>query len=131
MSNAAFQITFRGGEPLSGTVRFDPGSRLEGLVQIIPAENIRAKRVLVRVGWHTEGRGDRNSGAVGELQIAQGNLTANTPLAQSFSLDLPTSPWSFAGHYVSIIWLVRVTIDVPFGGDIEAMQPFVVAPKMS
>ena len=78
MANASFQISFRGGEPLSGTVRFDPGSRLEGLVQVMPTENIRAKRVLVRVGWHTEGRGDQDQATVGELQIAQGNLTANT-----------------------------------------------------
>ena len=73
MANASFQISFRGGEPVSGTVRFDPGSRLEGLVQIMPMENIRAKRVIVRVGWHTEGRGDQDRATVGELQIAQGN----------------------------------------------------------
>ena len=129
MANAAFQISFRGGEPTSGTVRFDPGSRLEGLVQIMPMENIRAKRVLVRVGWHTEGRGDQDRATVGELQIAQGNLTANTPISQSFSLDLPREPWSFSGFYINIVWDVRVTVDIPLGTDLEAVQPFIVAPK--
>ncbi len=129
MANAAFQISFRGGEPIGGTVRFDPGSRLEGLAQVMPAENIRAKRVIVRVGWHTEGRGDQNSATIGELQIAQGNLSANTPVAQAFSLDLPREPWSYAGHYINIVWDVRVIVDVPLGTDLQAIQPFVVAPK--
>ena len=35
MDKAAFQISFRGGEPMSGTVRVDPGSRLEGLAQVL------------------------------------------------------------------------------------------------
>jgi len=129
MDKAAFQISFRGGDPMSGTVRVDPGSRLEGLAQVLPSENIRCKRVMVRVGWPTEGRGDRNYATIGELQIGQGNLTANTPLAQAFSVDLPREPWSFAGHYVSIVWEVRVIVDVPLGSDLEAVQPFIVAPK--
>ena len=129
MPDAAFQISFRGGEPLNGTVRFEPGSRLEGMVQVLPSLNIRAKRVVARVGWHTEGRGTQNRATVGELQIAQGNLTANTPLAQAFSLDLPREPWSFSGYYVSIVWTVRVVVDIPFGADMEAFQPFIVAPK--
>jgi hypothetical protein len=129
MANAAFQISFRGGEPVGDTVRLEPGSRLEGMVQVMPAENIRAKRVVVRVGWHTEGRGMQNSATVGELQIAQGNLTANTPVAQAFSLDLPREPWSFSGYYINIVWTVKVIVDIPLGVDLEAVQPFVVAPK--
>ena len=131
MEKAAFQISFRGGEPMSGTVRMEPGSRLEGLAQVMPSENIRAKRVLVRVGWHTEGRGDQNSATIGELEIGKGNLTANTPLAQAFSLDLPREPWSFAGFYVSIVWDVRVIVDIPFGTDLQAVQPFIVAAKIT
>jgi hypothetical protein len=53
---------------------------------------------VVRIGRHTEGRGDRDGAMIGELQMAQGQLTANTPLTQSFSIDLPRERWSFAGH---------------------------------
>ena len=66
---------------------------------------------------------------MGELQISQGNLTAGTPLAQAFALDLPREPWSFAGHYVSIVWDVRVIVDIPLGTDLEAIQPIIVAPR--
>ncbi len=129
MANATFQIGLRGGENLGGLMRFDPGSRLEGLVQVMPTEDIRSKRVLVRVGWHTEGRGDRDGAIVGELQIAQGGLTANNLLSQPFAINLPREPWSFAGQYISIVWEVRVVIDIPFGIDLQAAQPFVMAAK--
>ncbi len=129
MANATFQIGLRGGETVgSGLMRFDPGSRLEGLAQVMPTENIRSKRVLVRVGWHPDGRGDQNKATIGELEIAQGGLTASTLLSQPFAIDLPREPWSFAGHYVSIIWEVRVVVDIPFGSDLQAVQPFIMAP---
>jgi len=129
MANATFQISLRGGQPMGGLMRFDPGSRLEGLAQIMPAENIRSRRVLVRVGWHTEGRGDSNAATVGEMQLAQGGLTAGTPLSQPFAIVLPREPWSFAGHYINIIWDVRVIVDIPLGGDLQATQPFILAPR--
>jgi hypothetical protein len=129
MANVNFQISFRGGEPTGGLVRFDPGSRMEAVAQVMPLENIRSRRVIARVGWHTEGRGDTDSGTVGELQIAQGALTANTPISQPFAIDLPQQPWSFAGHYVTIVWDLRVIVDIPFGSDLQAVQPFIVAPR--
>jgi hypothetical protein len=98
MATAAFQFNWRGGEPLGGLTRFDPAGRLEGVAQILPKDNIRSKHVVVRIGRHTEGHGDRDGAMIGELQMAQGQLTANTPLTQSFSIDLPRERWSFAGH---------------------------------
>lgn len=129
MANAAFQISLRGGEPLGGLMRFDPGSRLEGVANVLPEDNIRSKRVLVRVGWHTEGRGDADGATIGELVMAQGGLTANTPLVQSFAIDLPREPWSFAGHYINIVWTVKVVVDIPLAADLQAVQPFIVAPR--
>jgi hypothetical protein len=129
MANANFQITFRGGELTGNLVRFEPGSRLEALVNVMPLENIRSKQVLARVGWHTEGRGDTNTQTVGELKLAQGALTANTPLSQAFSFDLPREPWSYAGHYVTIVWDVRVIVDITLGSDLQAVQPFILAPR--
>jgi hypothetical protein len=129
VANANFQITFRGGELAGNLVRFDPGTRMEALVQVMPLENIRSKRVLARVGWHTEGRGDTDAQTVGELELAQGGLTANTPLSQAFAYDLPRQPWSFAGHYVTIVWDVRVIVDIPLGSDLQAVQPFILAPR--
>ncbi|MEP7359402.1 MAG: hypothetical protein ABI847_19280 [Anaerolineales bacterium] len=128
MAKAAIQVSLRGGEALAGMMRFDPGSRLEGVVQILPDSNIRAKKTTVELAWHTEGRGDTDSGSAGQIEIAQGNLVANTPVVQSFAFNLPAAPWSFAGHYVNIIWQVKVVVDIPLGADLHAEQPFILAP---
>ena len=129
MAKAAIQISLRGGEDLGGMMRFDPGGRLEGVAQILPDGNIRAKKVMVQLGWHTEGRGSRADGTAGQVEIAQGNLVANTPIVQSFAFNLPNEPWSFAGHYINIIWQVEVIVDIPLGVDLHAEQPFVMAPS--
>ena len=129
MAKAAIQVSLRGGEDLSGMMRFDPGGRLEGVVQVLPDSNIRAKKVMVQLTWHTEGRGTRAEGTAGQVEIAQGNLVANTPIVQSFAFNLPAEPWSFAGHYINIIWQVEVIVDIPLGVDLHAEQPFVMAPQ--
>jgi hypothetical protein len=129
MAKAAIQISLRGGESLGDLMRFDPGSRLDGVAQLLPDGDIRAKKVTVQLGWHTEGRGSRAEGSAGQVEIAQGNLTANTPVVGSFAFNLPDSPWSFAGHYINIIWEVKVVVDIPLATDLHAEQPFVMAPR--
>lgn len=131
MANATIQITLNGGEQLPGNIlRFDPGSLLAGMVQIIPQENINAKGIFVRLGWHTEGRGDQDAAQVAEVALGSGGLTANQPLVQSFNIMLPQAPWSFAGHYINIIWTLKVTIDIAFSPDLNVSQVFVLAPRV-
>ena len=72
MAKAAIQVSLRGGEDLGGMMRFDPGGRLEGVAQVLPDGNIRAKKVIVQLAWHTEGRGSRAEGTAGQVEIAQG-----------------------------------------------------------
>jgi len=133
MASADIQITISGGEsvgvPTGGMMRFEPGGVMQGAVQVVPRDNFNCKAVYVRFGWHTEGRGDRDSATVAEIPIAQGNLSANTPIYQQFNVILPREPWSYAGHYINIIWEVKVTIDIPLAPDINAAQPFVLAPR--
>ncbi|MBM4425098.1 MAG: hypothetical protein FJ030_17250 [Chloroflexi bacterium] len=129
MATADIQISVSGGDSVGGMMRFDPGGTLQGAVQVTPRDNINCKAVTVRLGWHTEGRGDRASGNAVEIPIAQGNLSANTPIYHQFSVILPREPWSYAGHYINIIWEVKVTIDIPLAPDINAAQLFVLAPR--
>lgn len=70
----------------------DPGGRLDGVAQLLPDSNIRAKNVTVRLAWHTEGRGDRDSAVVNSAEIAHGDLAPNTPITQSFGFALPGGP---------------------------------------
>jgi len=131
MANATIQITLNGGEMLPGNIlRFDPGGLMSGTIQIIPQENINAKGIYVRLQWHTQGRGDQDSAQYAELPMGSGGLTANQPIVQPFNFTLPQQPWSFAGHYINIIWTIKVVIDIAFAPDLNTSQVFVLAPKV-
>jgi hypothetical protein len=131
MANIKFGFDLSGGEDSNGVVRFEPGSRLAGVATVLPGEPINFRQMVVRVGWHTEGKGGRDQQIVGELPFPQsaGQLAPNVPLSQAFAVDLPRNPWSFAGHLITIVWTVRVFIDVPLGENIVGIANFVLAPK--
>lgn len=131
MANADIRITLNGGDLLpGGLTRFEPGGPMSGMVQVSSNENINCKTIVMRLMWHTEGRGDRDAGEVAQVPIHTGSLSANQPVAQSFNLILPREPWSFAGHYINIVWEIRVTLDIPFSPDINGSQVFVLAPRI-
>jgi hypothetical protein len=128
MAQANFIFSLNGGDFDGGGQRFAPGDTLQGSVQLVPEGNIKANHVWVRLQWHTEGRGDRDQGRVAELDVFQGTLTAQTPYTFGFSFVLPPEPWSYAGHYINIIWEVVAEIDIPLAFDVRQSQSFILAP---
>ncbi len=131
MANADIQLELSGGEPVGSWLRFDPGSRLEGHVQVTPAEDIHCRGVVVRVSWRTADHGNPESGPSPALEqhLADGPLMANSLLSQSVAIDLPREPWSFSGMVVNIVWEARVVIDMPLAADLNQVQPFLLAPR--
>ena len=131
MADIKFGFDLRGGEDIGGVLRFEPGSHLEGVAQVLPGEPINYRKIVVRVGWHTEGKGSSEQLIVGEVPFPQppGQLAPNVPLSQPFAIDLPRDPWSFAGHLITIVWTVRVFIDVPLGENIVGIANFILAPR--
>lgn len=128
MTTATIQIEIRGGEPEGEVMRFRPGEMLQGSVQIIAEDDLQARHVFLRLVWQTEGRGDRDQEVVAELDVFQGMLRAGTPGLHSFHFKLPAQPWSYAGHYVSILWAVECSIDLPLARDLRAQKHFILAP---
>jgi hypothetical protein len=129
MAETMVQFTLQGGEHAGGLMQFEPRTRLAGTVTITPGNNIRARKTYVQLQWHTEGRGDRDEGAVAALSLTEAPLQAGVPLVGRFAFDLPDGPWSFAGHYINIIWEVLLVVDIPMASDIRASQPFILAPR--
>lgn len=125
---ANIQIELLGGEDLNGVLRFDPNSLLSGRVTIIPDKDIDARSVDVWVEWHTEGRGDTDKGNLPPTTIYQGRMSAGVPFSQEFAVQLPPHPWSYMGHYVTIIWALMIKINIPLGNDITAAYAFVMRP---
>ncbi|MBI3910386.1 MAG: ribosomal protein L7/L12 [Armatimonadetes bacterium] len=123
-------MTLQGGEEEGGLVRYEPGADLWGTVQVTPDSNIRCHHLWVRLQWHTEGRGDRDQGKVAVRDIFQGELYAGMPGVYPFRFVLPREPWSYAGHYVNIVWEIAVDVDVPWSVNPRYSQPFAMAPHM-
>lgn len=128
MSAASFQIDIRGGESDGTLMRFRPGETLQGSVQVTPESDLVARHVYIRLLWYTEGRGDRDQAIVGEQDVYQGDLRAGVPAYYSFHFRLPDHPWSYAGHYVNIIWAIEASVDLSLARDPREQQPFVLAP---
>jgi hypothetical protein len=108
---------------------YRPKDTVQGIVEINPQRDIKCRAVEIKVGWHTEGRGTRAEGYpylnrrddVTELSMMQ-------PFIGEFSFVIPSKPWSYSGHYVSIVWSVEVKIDIARGRDITHSEPFVMQP---
>jgi hypothetical protein len=128
MSSASFEIEIRGGEVDGELVLFRPGETLQGSVRITPDEDLKARHVYVRLQWHTQGRGDRDESIIKEQDLFQGMLRAGTPVYYSFHFRLPEHPWSYAGHYVNIVWEIETSIDLALARDPVANRFFIIAP---
>lgn len=129
MAQVNVQITLEGGEVAEGWRRYRPGEEISGTAQITPAEDVRCNHVYIRAGWHTEGRGDGDGGRAGEFDVFQGTLVAQETRAWPFRFSLPAEPWSYAGHYINIVWDVSVDLDVPMARDVHHAERFILSPS--
>jgi hypothetical protein len=128
MDQITFNVTLQEGIAEAGFMRYEPSSPISGLVQIVPNQDVNARKAAVRLRWRTEGRGDMDSESIGETEIWQGNLVKGRPVQGQFSFQLPQQPWSYSGHYITIVWEIFVYVDVPLTGDPKFAVPFVVRP---
>ncbi len=127
MADVDIELTLQGGEVGDGGRRYEPGSTVQGWARLTPVGTVDCRRVVVRLEWHTEGRGDRDQGCADEVELASGPLSG--PLVQSFTLTVPQMPWTYAGDYINIIWRVLVVVDIRLAFDIRAEAPIVAAPR--
>ena len=124
-----FDVRLTGGEIEGELRRYAPRDEVAGTVVIIADREILCEHLWVRLHWHTEGRGNRDEGTIGEVDIFQGTLSPGLPISQDFRFELPPSPWSYAGRYISIVWAIQVTVDIPMARDQIHYEPFIVAPR--
>ncbi len=112
----------------SGVQAYHPGETLEALIQVRPDMTINCRDVEIRVGWHTEGTGDRNSDTYFVDMAGVTSLTPNNPLTHEIRCTLPYSPWSYEGELIRIVWAVYVKIDISMMPDMNHQQPFILIP---
>lgn len=128
MADVDIELTLQGGEVENGRRRYEPSSAVHGSARLTPHDTVDCRRVVARLEWHTEGRGARDEECVDEVDVVvRGPLTE--PLVQRFTLTVPRQPWTYAGHYINIVWEVRVIVDIPFATDISSEESLIVAPR--
>ncbi len=109
-------------------VHMHPGETLRGTVIVFPDKDLDCQHLYVRLLWHTEGRGTRYLAKIEELDVFQGRLQQGFPTSFEFTFVLPDEPWSFEGHYVSVIWKVQAQIDLSWSRDPQGERPFILRP---
>jgi hypothetical protein len=128
MDKVTFDVSLREGVQEGEFMRFEPGAPISGVVHLIANEDIKSRGASFRLQWRTEGRGDLNSESLGQTEMWQGNLQKGRPIQKEFHFQLPQQPWSYSGHYISIVWEVFVYVDMPMAGDLKFARRFVVRP---
>ena len=128
MARANIEVTLQGGEAIGTVKRYAPGEVLRGEVLAVPDSNLKSRRLVARLQWRTEGRGDVDRKVIEEMVLMEGPMQAGMPYQYSFQFTLPNEPWSYAGHYISIVWEVEASIDIPFARDPKGSQSFILSP---
>ena len=80
---------FRCGDEIRGTVSWNLESKPE--------------RIFVRLFWYTSGKGTMDVGIKDEFVIENPGFSN----IQNFNFKAPSSPYSFSGRLISIIWAVE------------------------
>jgi hypothetical protein len=125
------EVRLRGGEQRDEALFFEPGDEVAGSVVVEADVDTECRGIWVRLIWHTEGRGDQDIGKIDEVSLSSGRLTPGAPAGGDFRFRLPSEPWSFAGHYVSIVWAIEVTVNVPMARDPVHRERFVMRPRQA
>jgi hypothetical protein len=128
MSDVAFQWSISGGRQEGEAIHLRPGESLGGTLGVTSAEGMRSRGIILRLQWRTEGRGDTDRGVAEELRLYEGPLEAGVPLSLPFRFTVPESPWSFAGHCVSIVWELEAVVGLPMALDPRSVKRMVVFP---
>jgi len=112
----------------AGSLRFAPGDQIEGSVEIFPNNTINCQAVEISVLWYTEGKGRRNEGIVETQRFDVRQIDPQQGFNEQFRVTLPSTPWSYAGHFINIIWAVHVKIDIPMAPDFNQETRFLLLP---
>ncbi len=88
---------------------------LSGRVRVELDEPLNPRRVILRVKWYTEGKGDRDEEILWEEVVHQGPLQGGEEFP--FQVQLPQGPLSYYGHLIKIVWAVELQLDLAWRRD--------------
>jgi|HigsolmetaAR201D_1030396.scaffolds.fasta_scaffold04321_3 hypothetical protein len=115
---------------IRGTGTFAAGEQVTGQIIWTPQSDKQPRGIHVTLAWRTEGRGTRDSREVATTSLQVPPIIAEMPVSLPFAIDLPyDGPISYSGMLLSIIWEVRVRVDLPWAIDEKFAAPLIVMPR--
>lgn len=129
MPNVDIEVTLKNELESFGMPLYRPGDTVQGTVTLFPDEDITCEHLYARLMWHTEGRGTRYNETIAETDLFQGELRHGIPTTYDFRFTLPQQPWSYEGHYISVVWAIEIQIDVSWARDPKYAEYFILAPE--
>lgn len=103
------------------------GGTISGRVRMTADDMHDCRRLILTVGWHTEGRGDRDSHHITEISLHQGQINPGEE-EFPFRCELPEGPISYAGHLINIVWEVQARLDLAWKIDPKVSRQFYLLP---
>ena len=96
---------------------FAPGELLRGAIAWQSTDALNPAELSVL--WHTEGKGDQDSGIVHFEEVA-----LDDRLEHLFEVKLPLLPLTYHGELLKIHWTIRVRVDKRWSRDPLFELPF-------
>lgn len=128
MAKAELEINVQAVQNATGYPQFQPGDMLSGTLTVLADGDLKCNHLYMHLEWHTEGRGSRFEQKVASVDLYQGTIVGGQMMSYAFSFTLPLEPWSYTGHYVSVVWQVRAQMDMSWAKDPTSVLPFVLRP---
>ena len=107
---------YRAGEVISGTIVVD------GRV------GQRAKRIVLRTWWETEGKGTATRGGKAAAILHEGAPPKGSVHRHGFHFIAPDAPFTYVGHHLSIEHHLQAVIELPMAPDLKVEEVFVLTP---
>ncbi len=111
--------------------RFEPvrlREEVAGHARVRCLEPLDCQAIDLAVGYRVRGEGVGGEAVVQEIKGEPLHLTPERPFEKEFKFRLPDQPISYAGHYFSLAWFVRVKVRLRFRIDIVEDREFEVRP---
>ncbi|MEM7810706.1 MAG: hypothetical protein AAF532_04435 [Planctomycetota bacterium] len=102
-----------------------PGRPCGGLVRWVPDKDCTPSKIVVTVGWQTEGRGDVDKGDLLRGEYQTGPVVGGQTVEIPFTATLPESaPRSFDAALIRLLYRAHVRVDLPWAFDETAEVVF-------
>lgn len=105
--------------------KFVGGDTIRGQFSLAVDAVTKCRKVWLKIGWHTSGKGDKDEDFVVKKIVHEGDIPVGG-LADSFEVVLPDGPASHRGHYINVNWVVQLHVDIPWGFDFKDSESFVL-----